>query len=193
LKPLLIAAVGRALAAVPFGRREDDIELRRVPALPVASTLDPERPTVVLLDRGLLHSIGADRDRLTDIGRVAAIVGIGDDGDVEPPAEFPVDLLASFIPANAAPATVRALLLGAFRHAVTLAAANGSAALAQTRYHELTELTRVGVALSTERDLQSLLELILNQARRISVADAGSVYLFERHNGSRTTLRFKAA
>jgi HD-GYP domain-containing protein (c-di-GMP phosphodiesterase class II) len=76
---------------------------------------------------------------------------------------------------------------------VTLAAANASAALAQTRYHELTELTRVGVALSTERDLQSLLELILNQARRISVADAGSVYLVERQSGSATTLRFKAA
>jgi HD-GYP domain-containing protein (c-di-GMP phosphodiesterase class II) len=191
LKPLLIAALGRAVAALPFGRREDDIELRRVPALPVASTLDPERPTVVFLDRGLLQSIGGERDRLIEIARVAAVIGVGDGDDVDPPPEFPADLLTSFIPANAAPGTSRTLLLGAFRHAVALATANASAALAQARYHELTELTRVGVALSTERDLLSLLELILNQARRISVADAGSVYLVERENGTATTLRFK--
>jgi HD-GYP domain-containing protein (c-di-GMP phosphodiesterase class II) len=191
LKPLLISPLGRALDGVPIGRREEDIELRRVPALPVASALDSERPTVILLDRGLLDSVGGDRERVAEIARIAAIVGAGDDGEGEPPADFPTELLTAFIPAGASPGLTRALLKGAFRHAVALAAANASSALAQTRYHELTELTRVGVALSTERDLLSLLELILNQARRISVADAGSVYLVERENGAPSTLRFR--
>ena len=39
------------------------------------------------------------------------------------------------------------------------------------------ELTNVGVALSTERDLHTLLEMILSQARRITTSDAGSLYL----------------
>mgnify|MGYP006202468075 CR=1 FL=1 len=45
-----LAALGRAFPTMPLLRREDDIEVRRVPALPVASMLDPERPTVVLVN-----------------------------------------------------------------------------------------------------------------------------------------------
>jgi HD-GYP domain-containing protein (c-di-GMP phosphodiesterase class II) len=56
----------------------------------------------------------------------------------------------------------------------------------------LAELTRVGVALSTERNLLTLLEMILSQARRISGSDAGSLYLVERNDkGAATALRFK--
>ena len=46
--------------------------------------------------------------------------------------------------------------------------------------------------LSTERDLLTLLEMILTQARRISASDAGSVYLVERdEDGVAGRLRFK--
>ncbi|HEY6218567.1 MAG TPA: HD domain-containing phosphohydrolase, partial [Gemmatimonadaceae bacterium] len=41
------------------------------------------------------------------------------------------------------------------------------------------ELTRIGTALGTERDLKTLLNLILDQARRITNSDAGSLYLVE--------------
>jgi HD-GYP domain-containing protein (c-di-GMP phosphodiesterase class II) len=193
VKPLLFAALGRAYPTMPLLRREEDIEVRRVPALPVASMLDPERPTVVLLDRLLLQSVGSDRDRLVEVARVAAMIGIGDEGDAEPPAEFPTDLLSGFLPPNAPAGVVQLQLQAAFRHAASLAAVRASSALAQMRYHELTELTRVGVALSTERDLLDLLELILGQARRISCSDAGSVYLVEKDNGSPSRLRFKLA
>ena len=167
--------------------------MRRVPALPVASTMDPERPTVVLLDRALLKSVGLDSHRVVELAKVAAIVGVGDEGELEPPAEFPADVLTSFLPWNAPEATVRVQMLGAFRHAIALTTARASSALAQMRYHELTELTRVGVALSTERDLLNLLELILGQARRISISDAGSVYLVEKQDGTPNKLRFKLA
>jgi HD-GYP domain-containing protein (c-di-GMP phosphodiesterase class II) len=193
LKPLLITALGRAFPTMPMSRREEDIEVRRVLALPVASLLDPERPTVVLLDRLLLQSVGSDRERLVEIGRVAAIVGIGDTGEEEPPPDFPTDLLSGFLSSNAPAATMQIQLRAAFRHAAALAAVRASSALAQMRYHELTELTRVGVALSTERDILNLLELILGQARRISCSDAGSVYLVEKENGHPAKLRFKLA
>jgi len=44
---------------------------------------------------------------------------------------------------------------------------------------ELSELNRIGIALSAERDPEALLELILTKAREITSADAGSLYLVE--------------
>ncbi len=45
---------------------------------------------------------------------------------------------------------------------------------------ELSTLNRIGVALSAERDLEKLLELILSKSREITDADAGSLYLVRR-------------
>jgi HD-GYP domain-containing protein (c-di-GMP phosphodiesterase class II) len=45
---------------------------------------------------------------------------------------------------------------------------------------ELKELNSIGVALSAERDLDTLLQLILTKCREITSADAGSLYLVER-------------
>jgi len=45
---------------------------------------------------------------------------------------------------------------------------------------ELNELNKIGVALSAERDIEKLLELILAKCREITAADAGSLYLVKR-------------
>jgi HD-GYP domain-containing protein (c-di-GMP phosphodiesterase class II) len=45
---------------------------------------------------------------------------------------------------------------------------------------ELHELNKIGVALSAERDIEKLLEMILAKSREITAADAGSLYLVER-------------
>ena len=179
MKPLLIAAVGRTISPAPLGRREDDIELRRVPALPAASSIDGTRPTVVVLDRALLASAG-DPDRVRELARRAALVGMGDPGEVEPSTTFPLDLLTGYVPCDAPVGAVLATLRGAFRHATSLVAEQRAIAEQQERHRELRELTNVGVALSTERDLYTLLEMILSQARRITTSDAGSLYLVER-------------
>ena len=193
VKPLLITGLGRDIAAVALGRREEDIEIRRVPALPTSGTLIPNRPTVILLDRDLLQTVGANRERLEEAARTAAMVGIGEPGECEPSDLFPTDLLTGFIPGSASAGLIRATLRGGFRHAVTLVAERASRIQAQQRHRELAELTRVGVALSTERDLLTLLDTILTQARRITNSDAGSLYLVERdaNGGAPTTLRFK--
>ncbi|HUF27798.1 MAG TPA: HD domain-containing phosphohydrolase [Gemmatimonadaceae bacterium] len=191
-KPLLIVAIGRALSALPLVCREGMVEVRRVPAFPTSGTLDPERPTVIALDRILLNSIGEDAERVADVARLVALVGVGDPGDIEPPPNFPFDLLTSFIPGGAAAGTVLAQLRGAFRHAAALVAERSARHQEIQRHRELSDLTRVGVALSTERDLLTLLEMILSQARRITNSDAGSVYLVDRVEGCEPhSLRFK--
>ena len=65
------------------------------------------------------------------------------------------------------------------------------------RGEELSELNKIGVALTAERDIDRLLELILSKCRDITRADAGSLYLVERAqesgNGNGDRLRFKLA
>jgi HD-GYP domain-containing protein (c-di-GMP phosphodiesterase class II) len=194
VKPLLLVAFGRTISSAPLGRREDDVEVRRIPALPTPATLVEERrPVVVALDRALLQSVAGVPDTLEKLAAVAALVGIGNPGEQEPPDDFPADLLTSFVAGDAAVGTVITQFKGAFRHAAALLAERIAKEQEQQRYQELTELTRVGVALSHERDLTKLLEMILSQARRITSSDAGSLYLAERTDdqGPPKKLRFK--
>ncbi|HEY4307038.1 MAG TPA: HD domain-containing phosphohydrolase [Gemmatimonadaceae bacterium] len=180
MKPLLILAAGRTLSLAPLGRRDDELEVRRVDILPAASSLDGRRPTVIVLDRTLIERVGNDAMRLRDLAHRAAFVGIGDGGEIEPSEHFPVDLLTGYVAGDAPSGAVMMMLRGAFRHATALVAAQNAMADQEQRRRELNELTNVGVALSTQRDLDALLELILGQARRITTSDAGSLYLIER-------------
>lgn len=54
--------------------------------------------------------------------------------------------------------------------------------------HRLKELNQIGIALSQQRDINSLLETILVAAKRITRADAGTLYL---HEPEQRVLRFE--
>ncbi len=56
---------------------------------------------------------------------------------------------------------------------------------------ELETLNKIGVALSAERNVDSLLELILTKSREITNADAGSLYLVESEPAGGKHLTFK--
>ncbi|HEY0970622.1 MAG TPA: HD domain-containing phosphohydrolase [Gemmatimonadales bacterium] len=178
-RPLVVAAsaVPRSL---PLGRRATDIEARLVSSLPAAAEIDLDRPTVVLLDRALVDGVPELSHRLEELAGVAALVWVGAPGEIAPTSDVPVELLTSFIPGSAPTATAAALLRGALRHAVSLRATRMARRDADERLAELADLARVGAALGTERDLARLLELVLDQARRLTCSDAGSIYLVER-------------
>jgi HD-GYP domain-containing protein (c-di-GMP phosphodiesterase class II) len=61
------------------------------------------------------------------------------------------------------------------------------------RGEELSKLNDIGVRLSAERDIDKLLELILQNSREITGADAGSLYLIERadENGEAPAARLR--
>jgi HD-GYP domain-containing protein (c-di-GMP phosphodiesterase class II) len=65
------------------------------------------------------------------------------------------------------------------------------------KHNELSKLNEIGVALSAQRDIDQLLELILKKSREMTLADAGSLYLVEREGEDGQTrerwLRFKLA
>jgi len=55
---------------------------------------------------------------------------------------------------------------------------------------EREELNQIGIALSSQRDIDALLALILAKARHITAADAGSLYIIEEDVEGRRHLRF---
>ena len=59
-----------------------------------------------------------------------------------------------------------------------LDSAIGSAQLGKLLAH-LSELNEIGVALSSERDINIFLETILISAKKITNADAGTLYLLD--------------
>ncbi len=59
---------------------------------------------------------------------------------------------------------------------------------ADSLLHRLKELNEIGIALSQQRDINSLLETILVAAKRITNADAGTLYL---HEPEQRVLRFE--
>ena len=193
MKPLILASPGRAIAALDLVTARDEVEIGRVSRLPAPSAMESERPTIVLLDNALLNAATGGRSQLEQLAAHAALVGVGESGEAEPHAAFPADLLSGYITPDTPVATARITLRGALRHAAALVAAQRATRLEGLSASDVTELSRIAVALSTERDLLTLLELILSQARRLSSADAGSLYLVERHDRGPSTLRFKLA
>jgi HD-GYP domain-containing protein (c-di-GMP phosphodiesterase class II) len=191
MKPLILTSLGRAVPALDALASRGDVEIKRVALLPPAAALEHERATVILLDRALVHGVGDDQAPFGQLSAQAALVGVGEAGETEPPDFFPTELLSGYIAADTPAGAARITLHGALMHAAALVATRRATRLEGRSASDVTELSRIGVALSTERDLLTLLELILSQARRLSSADAGSLYLVEHHDGKPSTLRFK--
>jgi len=167
---------GRTPPVIAALSAELGLAARAIDALPAPQSLGDEQPVVLLLDAQLATSL-ADVEALA--GRVA-ILGIGEAGAATPSDVFPEGALCGFLAADAPERQARLALRAAVRHAGALVAARREAAEAARRMEETAELSRIGVALSTERDLPTLLTMILEQARRLSNADAGSLYLVEK-------------
>jgi GAF domain-containing protein len=58
---------------------------------------------------------------------------------------------------------------------------------------ETDRLLSIGVALSAERNISKLHELIVREARQLTRADSGSLFLLEQKEGADTALRFAVA
>jgi HD-GYP domain-containing protein (c-di-GMP phosphodiesterase class II) len=85
-----------------------------------------------------------------------------------------------------------AIALKARAEAVTLRMAAAALEMELERaHHENDMLISIGRALSQQRDINSLLEIILKRAREVTGADAGSVYIVEGdEDGAPRNLRF---
>jgi HD-GYP domain-containing protein (c-di-GMP phosphodiesterase class II) len=151
-----------------------------------------ERPTVFVLDAAARATFSVDALRaLVDAG--GAVVALGAPGETDVPEALPTELLAGFVPTPAPARQLLVSLRAGFREAAARAETARARAETAARSREIGELTRIGVALGTERDLKTLLEQILTQARQITQSDAGSLYLVETPEEGPTRLRFRLA
>ena len=195
MKPLIISSLQSHMAVARILGRDAGVDMAEMGAIPTSGASRVAQPTVIVLDRMFAQAAGAAlADVLREWSAVAAIIGLGADGEAEPPADWPIESLSGFIARGAPPRAAAAQLRGAMLHAVALAGASDARRMEGERSAELTDLARVGAALSHERDLTKLLEMILTQARRVTTSDAGSIYLVERDaDDAPVALRFKLA
>jgi HD-GYP domain-containing protein (c-di-GMP phosphodiesterase class II) len=164
---------------------------RHLVAGPSQLTVRPE-PTTLVLDPASRKTFTIDQLRLF-VDQGGAVVVLGAEGEADIPATLPDEVIAMFV---AAPVSRRKLLVAiksGFRSAAAQTEANRARMEARLRTKEIGELTRIGMALSTERDLDTLLELIITQARQITGSDASSLYLVETQENEQKRLRFKLA
>src|SRR5438874_9771335 len=151
-----------------------------------------DRPTVFLLDAESRSAFPVDVMRsFVDAG--GAIVALGRNGETDVPEGLPPEFLSGFLTHPTSPRRLLVAIRAGFREAAARAETARARGEAAHRAREIGELTRIGVALGTERDLKTLLELILTQSRRITQSDAGSLYLVERNEEGNKRLRFRLA
>jgi len=167
---------------------QEGVEVRQVSS--ASEVAADHRPTVLLLDAvARSHFTPHALLALRDAG--VAVLALGANGEEDVPHDLPAEALAGFV---RGPIGGRQLLVG-LRSALLVAAARQDTlrAKAETaaRTSEITELTDIGIQLTTEKDYNKLLDLILNQARRITLSDAGSLYVVEMDDRGEKRLRFK--
>ena len=149
-------------------------------------------PTALLLDPDARDRFPAEvlRRFATSGG---AVVAIGAAGEHDVPDSFPDGVLAAFVPRPHGPRQLLVALRAAYREAAARSDVLRARQEAVSRTRELGELTRIGMALATERDYHTLLDLILTQARALTASDAGSLYLVEEREEGPPLLHFKHA
>ena len=172
------------------------LETSQVEARPVRQAKDlavtDDRPTVFLLDPESRSTFPVDVMRgFVDAG--GAIVALGRSGETDVPEGLPTEFLSGFLTHPTTPRRLLVAIRAGFREAAARAETARARGEAAQRAREIGELTRIGVALGTERDIKTLLELILTQARRITQSDAGSLYLVELNAEGNRRLRFRLA
>jgi HD-GYP domain-containing protein (c-di-GMP phosphodiesterase class II) len=109
---------------------------------------------------------------------------VGTDADFEgsPVYQLASESGAGDVAAMSVPAPVERVALALRSRAEGVAMRMVAAALElelERAHHENEMLISIGRALSQQRDIQSLLEIILRRAREVTGADAGSVYIVE--------------
>ncbi len=147
-------------------------------------------PTALILDPAARPQYTPERLRQFVNGG-GAVVAIGTPDEQDVPEILSDELVSAFVPHGHGPRQLLVALRSAYREAASRAETTRARQEAAFRTREIKELTRIGMALSTERDLRTLLELILSQALHITGSDAGSLYLVEEPEGEPRRLRFK--
>ena len=156
-------------------------------AVKEVSVFDLKPPTVIISDTPAVFS---DQLREVVLEEQARLVYVLEGDGTLPPEStgFPIYFfLTRPFHQGVLESTVRSALEN-----LRLGSANRELTESLKRAHdEIDDLNSIGIALSAERDVQPLLELILGKSREITGSDAGSLYLVEENEATEEkVLRF---
>jgi len=148
-----------------------------------------EQPTAFVLDPQSRPAFSADDlRRFAREGGAVVVLGAADEHDI--PTTLPDEVVAAFVAHPYGRRPLLVALRAAYREAAARSETISARREAATRSVELTELTKIGMALTTERDYRTLLDLILTKALQITSSDAGSLYIVEAKENEPQHLRF---
>ena len=180
-KLLIFAQTGSASQAL--AALGDGVEVVEISSLTEVSAHD--RAAVLVLSDGLCET--------GDLGPVPSHVTVLADGTGATAAADEVGrLFLAMGDLSGDEARHHALRSAMRASANDLARIRADAQLSQV-HGDLRGLNKVGMALMSERDPDSLLGMILTQARRLTDSDAGSLYLVEEGDDGEKTLHFLRA
>lgn len=176
-------------AAPPALRRlEEELDIQQIGRIAEAAR-DVDAAAVLMLNDALAD----DGEAVTALRTLPEHVVVVSDGERgRHAAEAAGRLFLAVDDARDDEAVLR-LLHGAARHSAALLGAARARTQVERMGSELRELNRIGLALMSERDPDRLLGMILEQARRITTSDAGSLYLVEQAEDGSERLRFSLA
>jgi HD-GYP domain-containing protein (c-di-GMP phosphodiesterase class II) len=146
-------------------------------------------PRVFLVDADREPGDGLRRVRAFDPqARIVGVIPPATKGSALSSADS--DLFFAYVPRAASPQELKKTIAVAFENIELVERARSSNEALEAAELERQQLNEIGVALSSERDIDALLTLILKKAREITGADAGSLYLVDEDNGGDRHLRF---
>ena len=166
----LVGELGSSMTAEPIGSLSD---------LP-----DEPGPRLVLLDPALCEGVSKLPDSPGTL-----FVGLGLEGECQV-ADSPE--IRFHLQARPPTGALKKVLERAGRMAIDHLEKEWLVEQMQRVTTELDEIHKIGIALSTVRDHDVLLPMILTKAREMSRSDAGSLYLLDQADGERV-LRWKLA
>jgi HD-GYP domain-containing protein (c-di-GMP phosphodiesterase class II) len=188
VKYLLYHSSGWSPGPIADALAAEEVKLQAVEA---ADQIQPDHyPTAYLLDGAARP--GANRETLSRLKEAGvAILALGLPGELDVPSELPADLLSVFLQSTAGPRQLLVALRAAFQVSASVQEQRRARKESAARLNELRELADIGVQLTTEKNLETLLDLILTQARRVTQSDAGSLYIAEASHAGERRLCFK--
>ena len=161
----------------------DGVDIVRISRLSEVKT--DARPAVLILTAEL-----AEDDGLVSVPTHVTVLAKGPEARA---AADSVDrLFLDLDDLSGGEAQLRAIRSAARTSATELARSNAASQLDELR-GDLRGLNQIGMALMSERDPDVLLGMILTEARRLTVSDAGSLYLVDDEEGGTRTLHLLRA
>ena len=163
---IVVSKMGKSYRLIPIARHEGNLPDWEMPAVLVADAAADD----------LLHVQKSGPK--SDAWRIICLL----DGEVSLPAKLKSRIFA-VLPREAPHMTLAKTVEKAFAEIHAQEEHHRTRRELKRAVSDLETLNNIGVALSTERNTDALLELILSKSREITSADAGSLYLVEESKG----------